>query len=135
MGVYLDGIVTLVDARHALSTLGASEATCNSPEASALGLGIESAKQVACADIIIVNKTDLTDESQRKTIVERLGLMNPVAKLLESQYAAVSLASILGIKAFDRGRVANSFAQLRLNDQDDGHAAPGHGDGHDEGGH
>lgn len=110
--VYLDGVVTLVDGRNALSSLG--DSSRGAGDAGALGLEVEAAKQVACADVLLLNKADVTPEAQRRRIAERLAAMNPTAVLLESSYSAVPLGSILGIHAFDRARLVQTLDCLVL---------------------
>lgn len=110
--VYLDGVVTLVDGRNALSSLG--DGSKGAGDARGLGLEVEVAKQVACADVLLLNKADVTPEAQRRRIAERLAAMNPTAVILESSYSAVPLGSILGIHAFDRARLVQTLDCLVL---------------------
>nr|UVT37965.1 CobW domain-containing protein 2 [Karlodinium veneficum] len=121
--VYLDGVVTLVDGHNAMSALDGKEASGSGGDAEELGLEAETSKQVACADVLVLNKCDLAAQTDRARISERLRRMNPAAKQLESTYAVVSLESILGIRAFDRHRIATQIADLALPEA-------GHGDGH-----
>jgi len=110
--VYLDGVVTLVDGRNVLSSLG--DSSHRAGDAGALGLEVEVAKQVACADVLLLNKADVTPEAQRQRIAKRLAAMNPTAVILESSYSAVPIGSILGIRAFDRGRLVQTLDRLVL---------------------
>eukprot|EP00930_Biecheleria_cincta_P009068 TRINITY_DN110708_c0_g1_i1.p1 TRINITY_DN110708_c0_g1~~TRINITY_DN110708_c0_g1_i1.p1 ORF type:complete len:462 (+),score=99.57 TRINITY_DN110708_c0_g1_i1:42-1388(+) len=123
--VYLDGVVTLVDSKNALSSLGKEAGS-----ADGLGLEAEATKQVACADVLILNKTDLTSEAERKRVCAVLEAMNPVAKLLHSSFAAVPLADILSLKAFDRHRLAASVASLGGGHDSESH---GYSHSHDQG--
>jgi len=81
-------------------------------DAADLGLEHETAKQVASADVLILNKTDLTTTQQRELISARLSTINPMATLLESSYSQVPLGEILGIRAFDHVRLVNTLAAL-----------------------
>lgn len=137
--VYLDGIVTLVDCRNVLSALGEepAEGAASVGDMSSLGLEAESAKQVACADVLILNKTDLVPKAEsRATVVARLATMNPTAVRLETTRAVVTLSAILGIRAFHRDRLVSSLSNLAAaSGQRCGHAFPemGHGEmGHGE---
>jgi G3E family GTPase len=65
--VYLDGVVTLVDGRNCISALDGTEGDFVN-----LGLEHETAKQVASADVLILNKADLTTVQQRGHISARL---------------------------------------------------------------
>lgn len=125
--VYLDGVVTVVDAYNALAALD-GKCSSHGGHAGGLGLEVEYAKQVACADVLLLNKADLATEAERRGIAERLRSMNPVAKLLESTFAAVPLEDILKVRAFDRNQVAALVSGLVLDSE------AGHGQGH-EGGH
>jgi len=124
--VFLDGIVTLVDARNALSQLGKMKSSNQANDAAHLGLETEVTKQVACADVLILNKTDLAPEDERGRVAATLRSMNPTSRLLESKYSAVPLAEILGLQAFDRNRLAASIASLG---NGEGHGEA-HGDSH-----
>jgi G3E family GTPase len=130
--VYLDGVVTLVDAHNALSALD-GEGSGEGGDAGGLGLEKETMKQVACADVVVLNKADLAPEAKRKVIAERIRNMNPAAKILESTHAAVPLESILKVHAFDKCTVAAMFSGLdHGNAHGDGHeSAHGHGHGPD----
>lgn len=89
----LDGIVTVVDARHIEGHLA---------EARADGTINESVQQIAFADRVIVNKADLVPEAGAKErIEERIRQINGVAPLAWSQNAVVPIESVLGIRGFD----------------------------------
>lgn len=145
--VYLDGVVTLVDCRNALSSFGDSSAVDHAVskvadnktsgytpsqvgDAGKLGLEKESIKQVACADVILVNKVDLVpEESARSLVKKKVASMNPTATVLESTRSVVPLDAILGIQAFDRSQLATSLASVgtRHDEHSSGH---GHSEGH-----
>ncbi len=80
----LDGIVTVVDARHF------EKEANDSPEALA---------QVAFADVILLNKTDLVSPADRERIERRLRKMNALAQIHRVQKAEIDVAKILNIKA------------------------------------
>jgi G3E family GTPase len=85
----LDGIVTLVDARHIAPHLDGSE---------------EAREQVAFADVLVVNKMDLVPASDLDALERRLRGMNAMARLHRAHMARVPLAEILGIGGFDLSR-------------------------------
>lgn len=60
-----------------------------------LDRNLESVKQVAAADKIIVTKTDLADPSSVKALVTRLNTLNPSAQLLEAAFGDVDLQELL----------------------------------------
>lgn len=121
--VYLDGVVTLVDAYYVLSYLGKADEGPNG-----LGLETEALKQVACADVLVLNKIDLVAEEQLQRSRATLREINPAARILESRFAAVSLVDILGLRAFSRDRLEASLQTLCTNEVEHGH---GHSHSHD----
>ncbi len=82
----LDGIVTLVDAAHIEQQLGRSD---------------ESTEQVAFADVLVLNKTDLVDDDALDGIEARLREMNRMARVIRSEMAEVSVETVLNLAAFD----------------------------------
>ena len=91
----LDGIVTLVDAKHIEQHLDEEK-----PE----GAENEAVEQVAFADRLLLNKTDLVAEEDLVRVEARLRSMNAAAKILRCQKAEVSVDSVLNIGAFDLKR-------------------------------
>ena len=89
----LDAVLTVVDARQALD--GVDDRG-------------ESKAQIALADALIVNKTDLASPQELDGLERWLGAMNPGAKRLRAKHAAVALTEILDIEAFDLSRAAAS---------------------------
>lgn len=133
--VYLDGVLSLVDSYNMLSYLGKRKADEDSKTTS-LGLEAEALKQVACADVLILNKVDLVSETERTRAVATLRDINPTARLLESRFAEVPLGDILGLKAFDKDRLAASVLSLPAFEEESGHGHGGHHhDGHLHDGH
>ena len=82
----LDGIVTLVDAAHIEQQLGRSD---------------ESTEQIAFADVLVLNKTDLVDGDRLDRLETRLRDMNRMARVIRSEWADVSVDSVLNLAAFD----------------------------------
>ncbi|GBQ35735.1 GTP-binding protein [Gluconacetobacter azotocaptans] len=85
----LDAVVTVVDALNVLQTLD------ESPEA---------VNQIAFADVIILNKTDLVDEVAIATIESRIRAINAVARLHRAQRGDVALTDVLDQGGFDLQR-------------------------------
>ncbi|KAM9206633.1 zinc-regulated GTPase metalloprotein activator 1B isoform 2-T2 [Dugong dugon] len=78
--IYLDGIVTVVDSKYGLKHLAEEKAD---------GLINEATRQVALADLIIINKTDLVpaeDLSQLRTAIRSI---NGLGKILETQRSSL----------------------------------------------
>ncbi len=86
----LDGIVTLVDAAHIDQQLGRSD---------------ESTEQVAFADVLVLNKTDLVDDQALDRLEARLKDMNRMAQFVRSERADVSVDTVLNLGAFDLDQV------------------------------
>ena len=86
----LDGIVTLVDAGHIDQQLGRSD---------------ESSEQVAFADVLILNKTDLLSSDGLDELEARLRGMNKMARVVRSQQADVPIETVLNLAAFDLDQI------------------------------
>ena len=82
----LDGIVTLVDSGHINQQLGRSD---------------ESSEQVAFADVLVLNKTDLISDGELDELESRLRDMNNMAQVLRCEQAEVPIDSVLNLSAFD----------------------------------
>jgi len=65
----------------------------------------EAREQIAFADQIVLNKTDLATESELTTIEARLRRLNPIAKIHRATRADVPLDQILEQGAFDLARI------------------------------
>ncbi|XP_047162959.1 P-loop guanosine triphosphatase YjiA-like [Vigna umbellata] len=98
--VKLDGVVTLVDAKHAGFHLD---------EVKPKGVVNEAVEQIAYADRIIINKTDLVGEPDLASLVQRIRKMNSLAHLKRTEYGKVNLDYVLGIGGFDLERIENSI--------------------------
>lgn len=82
----LDAFVTVVDAPNLERNLIDSH---------------EAQEQVAFADIILLNKTDLVSQEELTRIEQKLRLLNPLAKIHYTEFSAIALPLILGVGAFD----------------------------------
>lgn len=101
----LDGIVTLVDAKHIEQHLDEVK-----PE----GAENEAVEQVAFADRILLNKTDLVTEEDLVRIEMRLKSMNSQAPIKRCTKASVSPDWVLDIGAFDLKRTLEMDPGARL---------------------
>ncbi|XP_067425305.1 zinc-regulated GTPase metalloprotein activator 1A-like isoform X2 [Emydura macquarii macquarii] len=90
--IYLDGIVSVVDAKYGLQHL-----TEEKPD----GLVNEATRQVALADLIIINKTDLISQEEMNKIRTAVRSINGLVKILETQRSRVDLSEVLDLHAFD----------------------------------
>ena len=82
----LDAIVTLVDAFHGTSQLIQYR---------------EAKEQVAVADLIVLNKIDLTEAPQLVNLHDWLRGLNPTAPIIDAVQGEVPLARLLDIGGFD----------------------------------
>ncbi|KAH9667153.1 CobW C-terminal domain-containing protein [Citrus sinensis] len=97
--VKLDGVVTLVDAKHAGFHLD---------EVKPKGVVNEAVEQIAYADRIIVNKTDLVGGPQVASLVERIKNINRMAHMKRMEFGKVDLDYVLGIGGFDPERIESA---------------------------
>ncbi|KAM9642059.1 zinc-regulated GTPase metalloprotein activator 1B isoform 6-T7 [Trichechus inunguis] len=86
------GIVTVVDSKYGLKHLA---------EEKAGGLINEATRQVALADLIIINKTDLVPEEDLSQLRTAIRSINGLGKILETQRSRVDLSNVLDLHAFD----------------------------------
>lgn len=97
--VKLDGVVTLVDAKHAVFHLD---------EIKPKGVVNEAIEQIAYADRIIVNKTDLVGQPEVDSLIQRIKTINSMANLKRTQFGSVELDYVLGIGGFDLERIESA---------------------------
>src|ERR1700726_1932711 len=86
----LDAVVTVADAKWLTERLK------DAPEAK---------NQIAFADVIILNKTDLVAGDDLREVEARIRAINPYAKLHKTVNCAVPLDAVLGRNAFDLDRI------------------------------
>jgi len=86
----LDAIVTVVDARHVEARLEDSH---------------EAEEQIAFADVILLNKTDLVTPQELEQVRQRIRSINGQARLHETQNCVVPLEEVLERGAFDLDRI------------------------------
>jgi G3E family GTPase len=110
----LDAVVTVADAMWLKDRLR------DAPEAK---------NQIAFADVILVNKTDLVDEAGLREIEARIRAINPYATLHHTERCQVALPEVLNRNAFDLDRILDVEPKfLETGDGHDHHHD--HGDGH-----
>ena len=86
----LDSIVTVVDARHVVQRLEDSH---------------EALEQIAFADIVLLNKTDLAPADELAQVETRIRSINPTAVIHRTERCEVGLDEVLGRRAFDLDRI------------------------------
>ncbi|KAL8042957.1 hypothetical protein ABFX02_09G086800 [Erythranthe guttata] len=111
--VKLDGVVTLVDAKHVRFHLD---------EIKPDGVVNEAIEQIAYADRIIINKTDLVPEPAVGPLIERIRSINGMAQLKRTQYGKVDLDYVLGIGGFDLERIDSAIEADHSEEVHDSHS-------------
>ncbi len=115
----LDAVVTVADAKWLRDRLR------DAPEAK---------NQIAFADVILINKTDLVTSEELREVEARIRGINPYAKLHRTQRAQIPLAEVLDRKAFDLERILDiepAFLEADEHDHDHDHGHDHHHGVHD----
>ena len=112
----LDAVVTVADAKWL------SERLKDAPEAK---------NQVAFADVILLNKSDLVSPEELREVEARIRAINPYAKLHKTVKCDVPLDAVLGRNAFDLDRILEIEPDFLETDEDDHDHDHGHHHGHD----
>jgi G3E family GTPase len=92
----IDGILTVVDAKHILEHLHEEK-----PE----GVENESVEQVAFADRLILNKTDLVTEEELGEVEKKLKEINAAVEIIRTQNSVIDPKKLLNISAFSLDRI------------------------------
>jgi G3E family GTPase len=100
----LDAVVTVADAKWLKDRLK------DAPEAK---------NQIAFADVILLNKTDLVTKDELADVEARIRGINPYARLHRTQRSQIAIDEVLGRNAFDLDRILEIEPEFL------------HGDGHD----
>ncbi|ESR45872.1 hypothetical protein CICLE_v10003116mg, partial [Citrus x clementina] len=121
--VKLDGVITLVDSKHAMQHLN---------EVKPRFVVNEAVEQVAYADRIILNKIDLVTETELGRLTERIKHINAMAPVKLAKYGSVDMDFVLGVGGYDLERIDSEVHV------DNSHCATHHHEsahGHHEGHH
>jgi G3E family GTPase len=100
--VSLDGVVTVIDAKHIEGHWQAKEIQ----------------EQIVYADVILINKTDLVTSQQLDQLIKTL---NPIAQYYRTYHAEIAVDRILGINAFNVDRALDldpQFLQKHVHEHD-----------------
>jgi G3E family GTPase len=121
----LDAVVTVADAKWLKERLK------DAPEVK---------NQIAFADVILINKTDLVAPAELAEIEARIRAINPYARLHRTERAKIDIAEVLGRNAFDLDRildiepafleVAEEHAHTHEHGHEHDHSHGGHNDVH-----
>jgi G3E family GTPase len=102
--VQLDAIITVVDAEQIFKQMQETEVAT---------------EQIAMADFVLLNKTDLVDEAQAGRVSEKIRALNPHTRILRTRQSEVPLDELLDIHAFDVDRKLEADKDF-LNEMKDG---------------
>lgn len=97
----LDAIVTVVDAKHLPERLADSH---------------EVADQIAFADVIVLNKTDLVSPDELAAVEARIRTINRFARIHRTERAQVPITEVLDQSAFDLDRVLAQSPEFLTDD-------------------
>lgn len=98
--IFLDGIITIIDAKHGSSQLGGKVVSPDGKAPERTGKFNEAVRQVALADLIIINKIDLVGEENLKILKDDVRKINSASIILESERCKVDLSNILDLRAY-----------------------------------
>jgi G3E family GTPase len=102
----LDAVVTVVDTKHIWQHWDAEEAQ----------------EQIAFADVILLNKTDLVSEQELAELEKRIQDMNVMAKVYRTQNSEIGMEALLDVQAFDLNRALTidpSFLEETAHEHDE----------------
>jgi len=102
----LDAVVTVADAKYLLDRLK------DAPEAK---------NQIAFADVILINKTDLVKPEEIEEVEARIRGINPYARLHRTQKSQIALDQVLDRNAFDLDRILSIEPEFLESDDHDHH--------------
>jgi len=114
----LDAVVTVADAKWL------SDRLKDAPEAK---------NQIAFADVILLNKTDLVAPEELSEVEARIRGLNPYARLHRTERAKIDIGEVLGRNAFDLDRILTiepDFLAGADHHHDHHHAHGDHGHDH-----
>ena len=112
----LDAVVTVADAKWLAARLR------DAPEAK---------NQIAFADVIIINKTDLVTPAELREVEARIRAINPYATLHRAKNCDIALTDVLERRAFDLDRILDIEPDFLVRDDDHDHDHDHHHHDHD----
>ncbi len=102
----LDAIVTVADAVHLDAQLGEHH---------------EAEEQIAFADVVLLNKTDLIQNENLESVETRIRKINPYAKIIRTARCDAPLEEVVGLNAFSLDRVLEVEPDFLESDHDHEH--------------
>ncbi|KAJ1925806.1 hypothetical protein IWQ60_004324 [Tieghemiomyces parasiticus] len=110
--LYLDGVVTVVDAKYIQGYLAESSGDTRADGQPAAAT--EAQRQIAMADRVLINKVDLVDDTKLSAVRQAIYDINKTAEIHTSERSRISVGAVLDIKAY-------SDAPPRLSEDTSGH--------------
>ncbi|WRT67874.1 uncharacterized protein IL334_004848 [Kwoniella shivajii] len=110
----LDGVVCVVDSRNVLKQLAEKR------EGDEVN---ECQKQVACADVMLLNKLDLVSQHQLEQVESTIRTINPTLRVHQTVQSKMPLSDLFNLRAFSDPTALNSPSQSSTPNS--------HGDNHD----
>ena len=110
----LDGIITVVDAKHLIQHLDDEK-----PE----GIENEAVEQLAFADRIMLNKIDLVDDAEIKTVESRIKAVNGFAPIYRTENSLIDPKELINIGSFDLQRTLDMDPEFLDTDAEHEHDA------------
>ncbi|MEM1073161.1 MAG: GTP-binding protein [Pseudomonadota bacterium] len=102
----LDAVVTVADSVHLDGQLGEHH---------------EAEEQVAFADVLLLNKTDLVEGKSLEEIEARIRKINPYAEIIPTAHCTAPLNEVVGLNAFSLDRVLEVEPDFLTSDHDHEH--------------
>ena len=87
--LYVNGVVTLVDAKHILQHIDEND---------------EAAEQIAFADVLLLNKCDLVSEADLVSLENRIRDVNALAVIHRTTRADIDIAKVMDVGGFNLDR-------------------------------
>ncbi len=110
----LDGVITVVDAKHIAAQLEES---------------VEASEQIAFADLVVLNKTDLATTEELDRIERQIGRLNKIAKICRTKNSEFDLDTVFTLQSADLEQRLGPVVAPDHDEHDHDHEH-GHGDGH-----
>jgi G3E family GTPase len=108
----LDAVVAVADAKHLPLRLKDSK---------------EAAEQLAFADVVLLNKTDLVTPAELSLLERTIRSINPTARIHRTERSSIALDQVLNRGAFDLNRILENDPHF-LDGHDHDHDNPSHGE-------
>lgn len=109
---YLDNITTVVDAKRMADEFGCGDALLNEnmDEEDIENLLVQ---QIEYCTTIVLNKTDLVTDEEKKNVISVIKALQPKAKIIETTYGNVDVDDILSTDRFDYEKILESAGWIQ----------------------